>query len=124
MSKLETIKAFLEAINANDKDRILSFFTEESVFDNVPLGPVTGPEAIWAQLAPIHDVATAVDWEIHRLEEARSGTIYSERSDRYQVQGQWAVFRCSGIHEVNDEGKITLWRDYFDLQQCLATMPQ
>ena len=46
MSKLDTIKAFLEAINANDKDRIMSFFTEQSVFDNVPTGSVTGLEAI------------------------------------------------------------------------------
>lgn len=92
MSKLDTIKAFLEAI--------------------------------WALLAPVHDIATAVDWQIHRLEEAPSGTIYSERSDRYQLLGQWAVFRVLGFHEVNDDGKITLWRDYSDLQQGLATMPK
>ena len=124
MTKLDTIKAFLEAINANDKDRIMSFFTEQSVFENKPLGSVTGLEAIWAQLAPVHDVATSVDWQIHRMEEAPSGTVYSERSDYYEINGQHAVFHCSGIHEVNEAGKITLWRDYFDLQQGLATMPQ
>lgn len=124
MSKIEIMKAFLAAINANDKERILSFFTDESVFDNVALGPVTGLEAIWAQLAPVHDIATAVDWQIHRLEQAPSGTLYTERSDRYQIRGQWAVFRCAGIHEINADGKFTLWRDYFDLQQSLATMPQ
>lgn len=124
MSNLDVIKACLAAFNANDKERILSFFCEQSVFENVPMGAVTGLEAIWEMLAPVHDIATAIDWEIHRLEEGPSGTVYSERSDRYQLQGQWAEFKCSGIHEVNAEGKIILWRDYFDLQQCLATMPK
>jgi limonene-1,2-epoxide hydrolase len=124
MSNVDTIRAFLEAINANDKSRILGFFTETSVFDNVPIGSVEGPGAIWEVLAKIHDAATAVDWQAHRLEEAPSGTVYSERTDRYLLQGQWAEFRCAGIHEVNVDGKITLWRDYFDLQQCLSTMPR
>lgn len=122
MSNLEVIKAFFKAIEANDKTHILSFFSDDAVFDNVPMGPVTGIEAIWDVLAPVHDIATAIDWEIHRLEEAPSGTVYSERSDRYKLHDKWAEFRCSGIHEVNQAGKITLWRDYFDLQQSLATM--
>ncbi len=122
MSPQQTIEACIAAINANDKDRILSFFDADSVFDNVPMGAVQGPDAIWQVFATIHDKASAVNWEIHRLEQAASGTVYSERSDRYLLDGQWAEFRCAGIHEVGDNGKIRLWRDYFDLQQCLATM--
>jgi limonene-1,2-epoxide hydrolase len=124
MDKLAVMNAFFEAINANDKARILSFFNEDSVFDNVPLGPVTGLEAIWQTFASVHERATAVNWEIHNMELGPSGTVYTERSDRYLLDGQWAEFRCAGIHEINDDGTFTLWRDYFDLQQSLATMPQ
>ncbi|MBT4522304.1 MAG: SnoaL-like domain-containing protein [Halieaceae bacterium] len=124
MSNLDVINAFLEAINANDKDRIMSFFTEDSVFDNVPMGPVTGLAAIWEVLAMVHDIATGVDWKIHRLEQGPSGTVYSERTDRYEINGQWAEFRCAGIHEIDANGKIVLWRDYFDKEQGLATMPR
>lgn len=123
MNHVETIRAFLAAINSNNREAILSFFCQDSIFDNVPMGVVKGPEAIWSVLAPIHDKATAINWEVHRLEEGPSGTVYSERTDRYQLKGQWAEFRCAGIHEVNAQGKIILWRDYFDLQQCLATLP-
>lgn len=122
MNKLDVMQACLDAINANDKDRIMSFFTEQSVFDNVPMGPVTGRSGIWEVFAQVHDIATEVNWEIHRLEQAPSGTIYSERTDRYKLNGNWAEFRCAGIHEIDDDGKITLWRDYFDLQQSIATM--
>lgn len=123
MSNLQTIPDFFKAIEANNKEEILSFFTEESVFDNVPMGPVIGLDAIWKVLATVHEQATDIQWEIHRLEEGASGTVYSERTDRYLLQGQWAEFRCAGIHEVSEDGKILLWRDYFDLQQSLVSMP-
>lgn len=123
MSAKDVVRACIDAINANDKARILSFFSEQSIFDNVPIGAVQGPAAIWAVLENIHSQASAVAWEVHRIEQGPSGTVYTERTDRYQLAGQWAAFRCAGIHEVNAEGKITLWRDYFDLASCLATMP-
>lgn len=128
ISPLQTIGVFLEAINRNDKTAILSFFDEQSRFHNVPMGEVQGPDGIWGVLAGVHDIALAVDWQILRLEQAPSGVVYSERNDRYRLPdgrggSQWAEFRCAGIHEVDDNGKIRLWRDYFDLQQSLATMP-
>jgi len=128
MNKCKVMRDFFAAVEANDQTRIMSFFTEESVFDNVPMGVAKGLEEIWAVFAPMFQQATAVDWQIARLEQAPSGTVYSERNDRFRLAGEgeaahWAEFRCSGIHEINDDGKITFWRDYFDLQQGLESMP-
>jgi len=122
------MRDFFAAVEANDQARIMSFFTEDSVFENVPIGVAEGVDEIWAVLAPMFQQATAVDWQIERLEQAPSGTVYSERNDRFRLAGEgesahWAEFHCSGIHQINDDGKIIFWRDYFDLQQCLATMP-
>lgn len=127
MNKLDTMRAFFVAVEANDKERIMSFFTEQSVFDNVPMGTAKGLEAIWGVFEPMHKLASAIEWQIERLEQSPGGTIFSERNDRFRLAGEgesahWAEFRCSGIHEIDDAGKITFWRDYFDMQTCMATM--
>jgi limonene-1,2-epoxide hydrolase len=33
------------------------------------------------------------------------------------VGGRWRAIRVSGTFEINAEGKITHWRDYFDLAE-------
>ena len=118
MTPVDTIKSMITAINSDNKEQLLALFAEDAVFENVPLKSVTGKEAIWQVLSPMHDMASQINWQAHRLELGSGGTVFSERSDNYLINGQWITFNCAGIHEINSEGKITLWRDYFDLKQC------
>jgi limonene-1,2-epoxide hydrolase len=39
----------------------------------------------------------------------------NERVDRFRVGDRWADLPVAGVFEVNADGKIVLWRDYFDL---------
>jgi limonene-1,2-epoxide hydrolase len=39
----------------------------------------------------------------------------NERLDCFHMAGKPVEIPVAGIWEVNDEGLITLWRDYFDL---------
>jgi limonene-1,2-epoxide hydrolase len=39
----------------------------------------------------------------------------NERIDRFLVDGRWIEIAIAAIFTVRD-GKVTLWRDYFDLE--------
>jgi limonene-1,2-epoxide hydrolase len=46
--------------------------------------------------------------------------VLTERVDRLQVQGKPVEIKVMGTFELNEAGKITAWRDYFDLGQLMS----
>ena len=58
--------------------------------------------------------AETVDWQI--LEQWEVGrTVINERIDRFEIGDGWLELPLAGIFEVNDDDKISLWLDYFDM---------
>lgn len=116
------VKRFIEAWNANDVDRVMSFFADDCVYHNIPVAPVQGPEAIRGVIQGFAGAATAIDWRLHRVAEAEDGTVLTERTDRFEIGGKWIELPVMGAFAVAD-GKIVAWRDYFDLQQFTRQLP-
>ena len=46
---------------------------------------------------------------------ADGSTVFNERLDRFRIGDGWLELPIAGVFEVDDDGKITLWRDYFDM---------
>jgi limonene-1,2-epoxide hydrolase len=112
MTPAETVNAFIAAIEANDLDAALTFVDDDVEYDNVPMGKVHGPEAIRQTLAPMLGAASTIEWVVHR--QAAAGPLeFNERLDRFEMPNGWIEVAVNGVWEVHD-GKITLWRDYFD----------
>ena len=54
---------------------------------------------------------------------ANGNVVLTERIDSFFFPGNThRPARSSGTFEVNDDGKITHWRDYFDMNQFLSQM--
>lgn len=121
MSDSGTVVQLISAIESRDRSHVLDFFTEESVYHNMPMEPCRGLEAIWIELAQVLDLADAVDWQVHAIAGTGDGRVLTERTDRFRVNGHWAEFQVMGIFEVRG-GKVMHWRDYFDLQQGLSAL--
>lgn len=118
----ELVQHFVQAICRNNREEILSYFTEDARYHNIPLEkPRVGKEDIWKELSMIHDRATDVDWVIHHIGDNDQGCVFTERSDNYRVNGQWITFEVMGIFEIVD-GKIAHWRDYFDMKKSTDQM--
>ncbi|MBW2144892.1 MAG: nuclear transport factor 2 family protein, partial [Deltaproteobacteria bacterium] len=100
MTNKQIVLNFIKAVEANDKGRILSFFNEDAFYHNIPLEPCVGLDEIWTELAQVHDIATDVDWIVHNIAEGEDGKVYTERTDRYYLNGKWAEFRVMGIFEL------------------------
>ena len=60
---------------------------------------------------------------MHHIASDDAGAVYTERTDRFNIRDIWREVKVMGIFEL-DNGKITGWRDYFDLQQVMAAMSE
>ena len=111
-SGIQIIEDFVAAFNAKDIDRIMSFFTPDAIYHNMPTDPVQGTEAVRRLIEGYVNAAAKVDWEI--LESAQVGsTVLTERMDRFVFGDKEVALPVMGAFDLR-EGKIAAWRDYFD----------
>lgn len=115
MTPDEVVTALVRACEARDMDAVLSLVSDDIEYDNVPIGPVHGPEGVRSVLSGgVTAAAEQVEWVVHR-QVAAGSTVMNERTDRFLVDGRWIEIPIAAAFEVND-GRVTLWRDYFDLE--------
>lgn len=115
MSEPEAVvAAFIAAIEAKDIDAAVELLTDDVSYENVPMSPIVGKEAVRATLGAFLGAATQVEWPIRR-QLAHGNVVVNERLDRFQIGGGWLELPVAGFFEVTDAGLISLWRDYFDM---------
>jgi limonene-1,2-epoxide hydrolase len=115
MGPSEIVLGFLQACARSDLDTALRTLTEDVEYDNVPIGKVTGREAVRGVLSGgISAAADEIEWVILR-HVAQGSVVMSERVDRFRVGETWLELPVVGVFELAGE-RIRLWRDYFDLE--------
>lgn len=113
------VTAFIDHLNALEMEAAFALLADDIVYHNIPMKPVTGPAAVKAVFDQIP--FTALEFIVHHSAEQDS-TVLNERTDRFQLaDGRWVELRVMGVFEVLD-GRITAWRDYFDLGQWMAQL--
>jgi limonene-1,2-epoxide hydrolase len=124
MSPSEIVTAFIEAIERKDVAAAAAMASPSISYENMPMDPIVGREAMAATLEMFLGNANEVDWVIVRQHEV-GNVVFNERVDRFQIGSGWLELPLAGVFEVDDEGLITLWRDYFDMgsyQRQLASL--
>ena len=98
-----------------DLDGIMSYFAEDAVWDNVPMSPAKGKAAIREMTQGFLKDSSGFAAKI--LRSAHVGnTVFNERVDTLKMKnGKSADVPVAGVFELDDSGKIILWRDFFDL---------
>jgi len=114
MTPEETVDQFIARIVAKDLDGACELVSDDLEYDNVPMGKNLGPDGLKAFLAPLVDGVDEVEFVVHR-QTATGNVVMNERTDRFKVGEAWMDLPVTGVFEVNDDGRIVLWRDYFDL---------
>ena len=64
----------------------MAFFDEESVFNNIPMGPVKGRDAIWSILKMTAETASEVLFEVINIAETDDGVVLTERVDYFDLK--------------------------------------
>jgi limonene-1,2-epoxide hydrolase len=115
------VRRFLEACVRADPDEFAAYFAEDAVWWNAPWEPVRGREAIRETLRRGASKMRALPWEIRHVA-AVGGVVLTERVDHFVVGDTRVSVPCMGAFEIH-EGKITAWRDYWDLGRFQKQLP-
>ena len=106
------IRGFFHAWERRDTDHVVASFTDDAVYHNISLEPLVGVAAIRDFVAgregmppPRCDI---------RRQLVSGNVVMNERVDRFVMGPKKIELPVAGVFEVHG-GKISAWRDYFDL---------
>jgi limonene-1,2-epoxide hydrolase len=96
-------------------DEVMGLFAEDGVWDNVPMSPAKGKQAIREMTNGFMKDATSFSAKILRTVH-EGNVVCNERVDTIVMKnGKKAEIPVAGMFEIDNSGKIKIWRDYFDL---------
>ena len=124
-SPIEVVRRFCAAWSDNiGIAELAAFFTDDAVYHNIPMAPITGRQAIANNIAsfirPGAPGIESIQFRVINIE-ANGPVVMTERVDVFKVAGRSFELQVMGIFEV-DDGKIKAWRDYFDMNQFTSRM--
>ncbi len=120
-SAIEIVRAFCHCWDRLDFDAMSALLHDDIRYHNMPLDPIDGKAAVEAYLRGAGPFETC-EWELLNIA-ADGQTVLTERVDRFTVGGVPIVLEVMGVFEIAD-GRIRLWRDYFDLASYRAQWPR
>lgn len=119
MSNKEIVLSFIDCWNTLNWDGITELLTEDVVWDNVPMETLEGKAVVDAAIRGM--APEGADWEVLAIAED-GDRVWTERIDRFDMPGGKRVeLPVMGVFDMED-GKIKLWRDYFDLNSFTSQM--
>lgn len=121
LAPLDIVKAMTDAMAIKDYDAALPWFTDDCEYTNMPMGTVTGPAGVRSVLEPFFAPTTANEFIVLRAA-VQGNIVFTERLDRHLIETGWVELPVTGVFEIRD-GKIAVWRDYFDLGTIMRQWP-
>ncbi|MFN9927039.1 MAG: limonene-1,2-epoxide hydrolase family protein [Phenylobacterium sp.] len=112
-SNAAIIRDFIAAWSRLDAAELADYFTEDGVYHTRPARPVAGRTAVQAFITGFTKDWSATEWDVLNIVEA-GDLVFAERLDRTRMGDKSVDLPCCGVFEMKD-GKIRVWRDYFDL---------
>ncbi|GAS95357.1 limonene-1,2-epoxide hydrolase [Mycolicibacterium canariasense] len=109
---IATVTAFLNSLRAPDLDAAAELLDENLVYQNVGFPTVYGRRRAIKLFRAMERPSLGFDVKIHRSA-AEGASVLNERTDVLILGPVRLQFWVCGVFEVHD-GRITLWRDYFD----------
>jgi len=113
MSNTRIIEEFIAAWSRLDASELVDYFTEDGTYHNMPIAPVTGRDNLLVFIANFLKSWDKTDWDVLNIV-AAGDLVVAERLDRTVDGGRKVDLPCCGVFEM-ENGKIKVWRDYFDL---------
>lgn len=120
MNPLATVNAFMQHIESKDIDSAVALLADDVSYENMPIDPISGRDAVRQVLEGFLQPAVHVEWRVLREWEV-GGTVINERLDRFQIGDGWLELPVAGFFQV-ENGLITLWRDYFDMGSYMSQL--
>lgn len=119
MSNSDIVLEFINAWNTMNWDAAADLLTDDVVWHNIPMEKMQGKEVVDAAIRGMGPEAVA--WEVISIAE-NGDKVLTERVDRFDMPGGKKIdLPVMGTFELTN-GKISAWRDYFDLNTFMTQM--
>jgi len=112
-SNADIIRNFIQAWSRLDAEELVQYFAPDGTYYNMPTAPVSGRDNLRAFIKGFLRGWTSTQWDVVNLV-AQGDLVIAERVDRTKVGAKSVDLPCCGVFEM-ENGKIKVWRDYFDL---------
>jgi limonene-1,2-epoxide hydrolase len=109
----KVVRDFISAWSRLNVDELVAYFCEDGVYHNMPTDPVVGHEGLRAFIGAFVAGWDKTNWEILNLL-VDGDIVVVERMDRTIAAEKPVNLPCCGVFEMRN-GKIAVWRDYFDM---------
>lgn len=124
MSNSDIITDFCATWAKKDLEALMEFFTDDAIYHNIPMDPpAVGTDEIRAIIDSFTSAPETVEFVVHNQAENAEGVVMNERTDNFLIGESTISLRVMGTFEL-ENGKIKHWRDYFDINQYMAQLPQ
>ena len=116
-SNEQTVRNFCTAWDEMNLDRILSLMSDDAVYHNLPVDPLNGQQQIAGFVEGFFQITATTKFKILTLV-ADEQRVVTERIDTFGFKDGSIMKELPvlGIFEFDKEGKISSWREYWDLQ--------
>jgi limonene-1,2-epoxide hydrolase len=119
-SPIDVVESFFRALEANDMDGAMAYLADDVVYQNVPFPADRGKAQVLRTFKLLQKFVTSFKVRMRNIA-VRDGVVLTERTDILSGPLVYLDLWVCGTFEVKD-GKITLWRDYFDLAETMAKL--
>lgn len=125
MSGEDTVLGVWNALSARDWESVKSFLADDCIYADMPVGPALaarGPDDIVKRVkVGLEPLASYVNHDGTLV--SNGGDVMYEHSETWTWHtGETALLRFVTVHRV-DDGKITIWKDYWDMAGLTAHAP-
>lgn len=113
----DVVHGLWEALSARDWDGVRAHLSEDCIYLDVPVGPAAaakGPEDIVKRLKIGLEPLASYENFSGLLVDDGSTAMYEHHEEWHWRSGESAVLNFVSVHRVVD-GKVTLWKDYWDM---------
>lgn len=109
----EIVRDFIAAWSRLDVEEIVSCFTPNGTYHNMMNTPVSGHDNLRRFIGGFIKDWTRTTWDVLNIV-VQGKIVMAERLDRIWIGDKSIDLPCCGVFLL-DDGKIRMWRDYFDL---------
>ncbi len=119
-SPIELVQRFCGLWGAGDLDGIMGCFAPDATYHNIPMDPIDGVDAIRTTIEGFFGMVSGIEFRVLHIA-AAGDAVLTERVDAFITPERTVELPVMGTFEVAG-GRITAWRDYFDLNQFMSQM--
>ncbi|MGH9018141.1 MAG: limonene-1,2-epoxide hydrolase family protein [Acidimicrobiales bacterium] len=116
----QVVRDLCATLEKHDAQAFRPLLTDDVVYHNIPMDPAVGIEAAITFIEGFFAMCQSMEVEMLHLA-VNGNVVLTERIDTFHVGDLVAPLPVMGTFEVRD-GKVSAWRDYFDMAQITAML--